>query len=68
MTAQLRGMALAASVSLGYRSLDQVDDVALSTRVFEPVEVHAELYRGLVKDLAGLYQRDKKWSRRAAKI
>ncbi len=67
MTAQLRGMALAASVSLGYRTLEQVDDVETSVQVFHPDATLADLYRGRVKDLAGLYQRDKKWSRRATK-
>ena len=64
MTAQLRGIALMASVALGRRRFDQLDDVAIAARVFRPNRELADLYRSRSEGLARLYRRDKKWAKR----
>jgi xylulokinase len=65
MTAQLRGMALMASVALGRRRFEELDSVHIPVQVFTPNTQFADLYRQKVAMLPRLYQRDKKWARRS---
>jgi len=63
MTAQLRGAALAASVALGRRTLDELDSISTSVKVFTPDASLAGIYQRRVRDQVGLYERDKRWTR-----
>lgn len=67
MVAQLRGMALAASVALGRRTLRDLENVATPVTVFHPHPEHAEGYRSRSRDLSTLYQRDRRWKRRRSR-
>lgn len=67
MTAQLRGAALAASVALGRRSLDELESIPTPVTVFTPDHHVAAIYQRRVRDLVSLYQRDKKWARKRKK-
>ena len=67
MVAQLRGMALMASVSLKRRNFDDLKSVATPVQVFHPMPDAATLYRSRAGDLESLYERDKKWRRRKKK-
>ena len=64
MIAQLRGMALMASVSLGRRTLDELRDLATPVREFRPEPSAMALYRARRGLLAELHRRDKKLRRR----
>jgi xylulokinase len=63
MVAQLRGMALLASVSLGRRRLSDLDALRLPGRTFQPDPEVAPLYRARKGELASLFQRDRRWRR-----
>jgi xylulokinase len=67
MVAQLRGMALMASVSLKRRNFDDLKSVATPVQVFHPMPDASTMYRGRAGDLESLYERDKKWRRRKKK-
>jgi xylulokinase len=67
MFAQLRGMALMASVSLGRRRFEDLKDVVTPVEVFRPSPHDEELYRERAGTLASLYQRDRTWRRRQRK-
>ncbi|MFZ0768807.1 MAG: FGGY-family carbohydrate kinase, partial [Acidimicrobiales bacterium] len=62
LLAQLRGVALLASVALKRRTLNEVA-LNVSGTTFHPSPKTAELYRNQAERLASLYQRDKKWSK-----
>lgn len=67
MLAQLRGMALAASVSLGQRSFDDLTRIPILVQVFEPDPTNAPVYQRKSGELEGLFALNKKWRRRAAR-
>lgn len=64
MIAQLRGAALAASVALGRRTLEQLDDVATPVTVYQPDQDVANLYQRHVRDLIDAYRDGKKSARK----
>jgi len=63
MTAQLRGAALAASVALGRRSLDELDSLPTPAAVLSPDPDAARTYQRRVREQVGLYEREKKRTR-----
>jgi xylulokinase len=63
MTAQLRGAALAASVALGRRSLDELDSLPTPVTVLTPDPGAARTYQHRVREQVGLYEREKKRTR-----
>jgi xylulokinase len=63
MVAQLRGMALMASVSLGQRRLSDLDALRVPGRTFQPDPRVAGSYLARRNDLASLYRRDRRWRR-----
>ncbi len=63
MTAQLRGMALAASVSMGRRTLRELDDLALDVKVLLPNPDLTTIYERGVDDLVAWHANDKRWRR-----
>jgi len=65
MLAQLRGMALAASVSLKRRTLDELRLLATPSLMFSPSK-DVDVYRSRVGELASLYRRDRKWRKHRA--
>jgi xylulokinase len=67
MIAQLRGVALASSVALGRRTIEQLDDVPTAVKVFEPDLHVAALYQGRVKDLIDASRHEKKRTRNSRK-
>ncbi|MHB1087822.1 MAG: xylulokinase [Acidimicrobiales bacterium] len=67
MVAQLRGMALVASVSLGRRSFDDLATTPVPVRVFLPERANAEVYRQKVTELETLYSLDKTWRRKRSR-
>jgi xylulokinase len=64
MVAQLRGMALMASVSLGRRQWSDLNALRVPGRTFRPDPVVAAFYLARSNDLAGLYKRDRRWRRK----
>jgi xylulokinase len=64
LLAQSRGAALLAAVALGEARLDGLGQQTTG-QMFEPS--NHEQYRERASELAAIYQRDKTWSRRAAK-
>ena len=68
MVAQLRGMALAASVSLGRRSFDDLGKNSTPARVFLPDPTSVAVYRHKARELKGLFMLNKKWRRTAARM
>jgi xylulokinase len=64
LLAQLRGVALLAGPALGHHSLNEIP-VPKAT-VFEP-SGDGRGTREYARDIKGLYERDKNWSRRRAK-
>jgi xylulokinase len=64
MTVQLRGTAMAASVALGLRTIDQCDEISPSASVFRPDPALREFYQQRVRDHASLYKRDHSWATR----
>jgi xylulokinase len=67
MVAQLRGMALMASVSLDRRTFEDLKNLETPVRVFHPIPDASRGYQERSGDLASLYQRDRKWRRRRKK-
>jgi xylulokinase len=63
LLAQLRGVALLASVALKQRRLEEIAS-ATSGTVFRPLPDVAAGYRARADLLPGLYSRDQRWSRR----
>ena len=59
MTAQLRGVALGASVALGRRSLGDLDTLATPATVYSPNPDVAEIYQSRVGEQVRLYEREK---------
>jgi xylulokinase len=67
ITAQLRGMALMASVSLERRTFNDLQQVSIPATIFHPDPITAPLYSSRRGVMASLYQRDKKWRRRRSR-
>jgi xylulokinase len=64
LLAQLRGAALLAGPALGHRSLTEIPSPKAT--VFEPSAEGSDT-RDRADDIRGLYERDKRWSRRRAR-
>jgi xylulokinase len=64
MIAQLRGTALAASVALGRRTLEQLDEVSTTVKVFLPDIRVANLYQRRVNELIDAHRDEKKSNRK----
>jgi xylulokinase len=64
MIAQLRGTALAASVALGRRTFEQLDEVPTTVKVFLPDMGVANLYQRRVNELIDAYRDEKKSNRK----
>jgi xylulokinase len=65
MVAQIRGAALLAAVALGRHDLKNMGQLLPRGRSFEPRRDVADLYRQRREQFPSLYERDKRWSRRA---
>jgi xylulokinase len=63
MVAQIRGMALLASVSLGRRRLSDLAALHVPGRTFRPDPLAATSYLARKNELASLYRRDRRWRR-----
>lgn len=63
MLAQLRGMALMASVSLGRRNLSELATLGSPGTIFLPNPAVVAGYRARVDELPSRYRRDKRWRR-----
>jgi xylulokinase len=63
MVAQIRGMALLASVSLGRRKLSDLAALHVPGRTFRPDPRVAASYLARRNELASLYRRDRRWRR-----
>lgn len=61
VVAQLRGMALMASVSLGRRRFDDLAKSPVPVRIFHPDPTTTNVYQRKALELESLFQRDKKW-------
>ena len=61
--AQLRGVALLASVATGRRSLDDVAALGSPGRVFEPDGATRAMFDARQGELASLFARDRRWRR-----
>jgi xylulokinase len=62
--AQLRGVALLASISLGRRHLTDIAALVPAGRAFQPDPEVAGSYRSRGDELPSLYERDRRWRRR----
>jgi xylulokinase len=67
MVAQLRGMALMASVSLGRRSFADLAQVPVAVQVFRANPANARAYQHKARELERLFQRDRAWRRKTAR-
>ncbi|MHB1210276.1 MAG: xylulokinase [Acidimicrobiales bacterium] len=67
MVAQLRGMALVASVSLGRRSFDDLTQHPVPVRVFLPDPTNVRVYQHKSRELESLFALNKKWRRTATR-
>jgi xylulokinase len=68
MVAQLRGAALMAAVTLGRHQLDDVASLGPRGRTFSPSGDVVDLYEARRAQFPTMYERDKKWLRRATKV
>ena len=64
MLAQLRGMALMASVALGRRDLASLEQLRVPVRVFHPDPNTVNAYQHKSKELEELFRRDNKWRKK----